>query len=387
MKLKLLGLLLLAFGVSHAQTISIVGTGVNGWPGEMVGPEIQLSTTDNVNYTISNLTISAGQVKFRKDLTWDVNWGGPSFPSGTGVQGGSNINTVAGTYTVNFNINTLAYSFVGASAYPSIGIWGLCVDAINGFGGPDVDMTTTDGVMYKLSAFNFNSGSGNFRQDNNPLLTFSSTDYPTGIAVAGGPNFFVPGANRTVYYNRTTGAYSFEFPSVGLLGTAIPVTGWDSDVNMSTTNGESYELNISLQPGVVKFRLDDEWNVNWGGTDFPSGTGNQGGMDIAVPEAANYHVTLNRATGAYLFEVLLGTDAFEATAASVWPNPSSQNWNIRSNGTIQSVAIVDLSGKLIGRFQSDATEMTIDGSEYPSGIYFAKITGQNGQQTLKLVKQ
>ena len=37
---------------AHAQTISIVGTGVNGWP-PTNGPEITLSTTDNITYTIT----------------------------------------------------------------------------------------------------------------------------------------------------------------------------------------------------------------------------------------------------------------------------------------------------------------------------------------------
>jgi hypothetical protein len=41
-----------------------------------------------------------------------VNWGSAIFPSGTGVQDGSNIPTLAGTYFVTFNSGTGEYSFL-----------------------------------------------------------------------------------------------------------------------------------------------------------------------------------------------------------------------------------------------------------------------------------
>ena len=36
---------------TNAQTISIVGTGVNGWPENQTTPEIVLTTVDNISYT------------------------------------------------------------------------------------------------------------------------------------------------------------------------------------------------------------------------------------------------------------------------------------------------------------------------------------------------
>ena len=58
MKKLLLFLTILLFSFpSYSQTISIIGTGVNGWP-PTNGPEITLSTTDNITYTIPNLVVS-----------------------------------------------------------------------------------------------------------------------------------------------------------------------------------------------------------------------------------------------------------------------------------------------------------------------------------------
>jgi hypothetical protein len=98
----------------NAQPISIVGTGVNGWP-PTNGPEITLSTNDNITYTISNLVITTGVVKFRQDYDWTTNWGGSTFPSGQGVQNGADIPTVAGTYDVTINRINGTYTFIGIS--------------------------------------------------------------------------------------------------------------------------------------------------------------------------------------------------------------------------------------------------------------------------------
>lgn len=109
---KLLTLIaLITFSFSNAHTISIVGMGVNGWP-PTNGPEITLASTDNIVYSISNLAVTTGFVKFRQNFDWAVNWGGTSFPSGTGSQGGLDINIpTASTYYVTFEPLTGNYTF------------------------------------------------------------------------------------------------------------------------------------------------------------------------------------------------------------------------------------------------------------------------------------
>lgn len=143
--LWLSAVMLLAFS-GHAQIISIVGTGVNGWPDNMTGAELDMTTTDFITYTLANVAVTTGEVKFRQDHFWTTNWGGSTFPSGNGVQGGTNIPTVAGTYDITFNRSNGTYTFIGSTAFPIVGIWGPAVDGINGFMGPDVNMTTDNGV-------------------------------------------------------------------------------------------------------------------------------------------------------------------------------------------------------------------------------------------------
>ena len=90
-----------------AQTISLIGD-FNSW-----GGDVDLTSTDNVNYTLTGWTLAAnGGVKFRQDHAWSTAWGGP-WPSGTGdtTGGSANIPAIAGTYDVSFNFTTGVYSF------------------------------------------------------------------------------------------------------------------------------------------------------------------------------------------------------------------------------------------------------------------------------------
>ncbi|CAN5231873.1 hypothetical protein BH23BAC2_BH23BAC2_21600 [soil metagenome] len=52
------------------------------------------------------------KIKFRSDDSWDVNWGGPTFPSGQATQNGPDIETPAGKYDIWFNDITKRYILI-----------------------------------------------------------------------------------------------------------------------------------------------------------------------------------------------------------------------------------------------------------------------------------
>jgi hypothetical protein len=391
MRTKLLLTLTILVGfIANAQTISIVGTGVNGWPENQTTPEIVLTTTDNISYTIDNLIVSNGEVKFRQDLSWTVNWGGNTFPSGQGILNSvNNIPTTAGTYNVTFNISNGTYTFIPSGSFPSIGIWGPAVDSQNGYAGADVDMTTTDGVNYTLSGFYFSSGQAYFRQDNATNFVWGSTSYPTGTAVLNGPSLFIPGGEHFVTFNRITGEYSFSFPSVGILGTAL--NGFEvADTDLTTTDGFTYTIDdLPLNIGEVKFRKDNSWTANWGALDFPSGNGVQDGANIPVAFAGNYSISFDRLSGQYNFYLLLGnTDNFMKSSLVVAPNPTNDQWHFISRyEKIISFELFDSSGKKIQDFAPNELQFTVEGSSLSSGLYFGKITTTSFSKSVKLVKR
>lgn len=94
-------------------TITIPGTG-NGWDqisGNAMSPITTVDGVESHDWKATVTYTEDGEFKFANG-TWDINWGNGSFPYGTGVIGGGNIQSKAGTYTVFFNDITGQYNFI-----------------------------------------------------------------------------------------------------------------------------------------------------------------------------------------------------------------------------------------------------------------------------------
>lgn len=372
--LRLLLALVLFTQINYAQVISIIGSTS---PAANWTTDIDMNTTDNITYTLNNITLTTATdpgttgLKFRQNHDWGTNWGNSNFPMGTGQLNGANIMTVAGTYDITFNRTNGTYTFI-PSAYPRIGIWGPAVDSQNGFGGQDVDMVTTDGITYTLSGFYFSSGSAYFRMNDDTTQTFGSVSFPTGTAVAQGPSIQVSGGEWFVTFNRNTGAYSFVFPSIGILGTAL--SGFNAeDVDLATTDGFEYTINnLALTDGEVKFRKDNLWTSNWGSLGFPQATGIQDGPNIPVP-AGTYDIVFQKATGHYLFTNTLATSENTIGKLKIYPNPTNRVWNVSHIANIDSIELFDISGKVIQSNAPNAMQSEIDAGALSNGVYFVKV--------------
>lgn len=276
-------------------SVGIIGAAVNGWD-----TDVDMITTDGVTYTLTGYPLSFGELKFRQNNSWSINWGGTDFPTGIVYPDGPNIPVFSpGNYDITFNRMTGEYSFVCVSnCLPAIGIGGPAVPPYYSWDN-DVKMRTGDGVMYSLAGLLFIDGEAKFRQDNNPDACWGGTGFPEGTATLGGPGIPVTAGSYTVTFNLSTGEYSFAFPSVGIIGSSL--TGWTEDIDMQTTDGINYTLTeYAFTEGEVKFRQDNEWVVNWGGWEFPAGYAYLNGPNIPVP-AGTYTVTFNVLTGEYSF--------------------------------------------------------------------------------------
>jgi hypothetical protein len=278
-----------------APSIGILGTSLNSWD-----VDVDMQTTDGIKYTLLNYPLAAGLAKFRQDNSWSINWGSDTFPSGIGIQDGQNIPIPSfGNYDIIFNRITGEYSFVCVSNCPNtIGILGSAVPPDFSWN-IDVSMGTYDGINYTLKNYTFIDGEAKFRQNDSWSINWGDSTFPTGVGVQGGANIPVKAGNYNVTFNSITGYYSFEIPMIGIIGTAL--NGWDTDIDMQTTDGITYTLlNYPFNDGYAKFRQDNSWDTNWGGYDFPKGFGFLYGPDIYI-QAGTYDVTFNRITGEYAF--------------------------------------------------------------------------------------
>jgi len=72
---------------------------------------------------------------------------------------------------------------------------------------------------------------------------------------------------------------------------------------------------------------------------------------------------------------------------SVYPNPSSSDWNFRTpNTVIKSVEVFNLLGKRVVSQRNNSTNIVISTQGLTNGIYIARITTEQGTKSVKLIK-
>lgn len=147
-----------------------------------------------------------------------------------------------------------------------------------------------------------------------PNAAFKYTDGPSwdtnwgdtdadGTLDPGGTDIFVAeagGYKLNVDLNSLT--HTNEKADWGLIGDATP-TGWDSDTDMTFDSGKNaWTITIDLVPGVIKFRANDDWALNFG-DDGANKILEYGGADIAVEEAGNYTIDLILSVARYTYTI------------------------------------------------------------------------------------
>ena len=292
------------YNFAIASDIGIIGSSTpGGWDTDT---NMFSDPTDSNKYFI-NITLLEGDMKFRQDDDWAVNWGSMDFPMGTGVQDGDNIPVPAGEYAITFDKSTGEYSFDEIITFSTIGLIGT---ATPGGWDTDTDLTQSSSDPNVWSAnMTLVDGEAKFRANDAWAIDWGSADWPSGTGVAGGDNIPVVGGDYLVTLNTETGEYSFqeivEFQTIGLIGDATP-NGWAADTEMmkDPDDGSMWTLRVILVDGEAKFRANSDWAINWGAGDFPMGIGEQDGANIPVT-AGEYIISFNSITGAYFFEEIV----------------------------------------------------------------------------------
>lgn len=187
-------------------SLGIVGSATpNGWD----GPDVELffdSTSDQFRAVV---TLADGEIKFRMNNDWGVNWGDDG-ADGTMEPGGANIAVSAGKYVVTVNMNDLTYELEAID-----NIWGLVGSSMpNGWDGPDVQLNIdytsdyTEGGIWYINNVSLNAGEVKFRADNDWGLNYGD-DGADGTLEAGGANIAVAAAgNYDVVMDLSTMTYS-----------------------------------------------------------------------------------------------------------------------------------------------------------------------------------
>ncbi len=370
--LRLLSTLIFAMlvGVGYGQisSVGIIGTAT---PGGWSEDTDMTQDAENPDLWTLDITLVDGEAKFRANNAWDINWGDTGFPIGEGLQNGPNITVVGGEYRITFNAATGAYFFDLRSS--DIGIIGSATP----FGWdrevfmfPDAD----DENLYSVTLV-LKQGEAKFRADGGWDVNWGADNFPTGVGEPNGPNIPIPQAGRyEITFDKSSGAYSFtelvDFESIGVIGSATP-GGWDAETPLTRDGGnpDVWRGTVTLTEGALKFRANNSWAVNWGGTEFPNGTAELNGGDIPVSVPGDYLVSFNTKSLVYNF-LLIGNYTTVGIIGDATPGgwdadtPMNQDANDKSIWRLR-VTLVDGEAK----FRAD-NDWTVNwgGGTFPAGV-------------------
>lgn len=202
-------LIVTPFSTDLSTPWGVVGS-ITGWGGN---EDIKFWKTTKQNELVAYLVgLNKGdEIKFRKDASWDLNYGSANTttnPNGFGgglVTGGANIVVpTAGHYKITFDLNALTYN---AEKFQ----WGIVGSgATNGWDGPDADALSFDGIKeIWYGKVTLKDGEIKIRQNNSWDLNYGGSN---GKLVAGGDNIKV-----------TAGTYNLEVSFKDLTYKLTPV--------------------------------------------------------------------------------------------------------------------------------------------------------------------
>ncbi len=227
---------------------------------------------------------AANMFKFSAQPSWDGTNYGAGATAGTLSASGGDISLPQGYYKFNINagVEPMTYTAVAMN-------WGV-IGGLTGWGS-QIALTYDPAVRVWRGAIHMPTGPWKFRANDNWDYNYGATAGSLNL-VAGGSDI-----NNTVEDDyaitldlSTPLAYTYRADRWGIIGSATP-GGWDNDTNMSwDATGGVFTATMNLTAGMIKFRANDGWDYNFGGS---LGALTPGGADIAVAEAGNYTITLN----------------------------------------------------------------------------------------------
>ena len=173
----------------------VVGDFTN-WGGK---PDVQFWKTDVTNVFVAYTDLKGGEIKFRQDNKWELDYGGSN---GKLEKGGKNIAVDAGTYKITMDLTNLTYKLEKFT-------WGLVGDATpNGWDGPDTKLSYDGTIDSWTTILTMKDGEYKFRLNNDwDKGNYGGAD---GALVEKGDNIKIKAGKYKITANFTKKTYTVE---------------------------------------------------------------------------------------------------------------------------------------------------------------------------------
>ena len=267
-------------------TWGIVGSAANDW-GAI--PDLPFYTTNQAGVLVAYVTLIDGEIKFRENNDWTLNYGDTG-NDGTLEINGDNITVSAGIYKILMNLNDLTYTiepFTLGLVGSAFNDWGATPDA------PFIYDPTSDQWRLIVTLID---GEMKFRLNNDWAISYGDTGND-GVLDINGDNFIVTAGHYIITVNLIDFSYSSEeIPNIwGLVGGAY--NNWGATPDAALTRDWAHDnvwvLNsITLPDGEWKVRANNDWGLNYG-DDGGDGTLEINGAGITSTTEGVYNITLD----------------------------------------------------------------------------------------------
>ena len=262
----------------------IVGSAANDWGG--AGPDLPFYTTEVDGVLVAYVNLIVGEIKFRENNDWGNNYGDTG-ADGTLEAGGDNMMiATAGDYKITFDLNNLTYAIEAFS-------WGIVGSAYNDWGAtPDAKLFYDYTTNTFKRGVKLMDGEMKFRFNNDWAADYGDSG-ADGTLESGGTNITVTAGFYMVTFDLENLMYTIEEADLyGIVGSGYNNWGETPDFMFTqVSEGIWYAENVTLVDGEIKFRVNEDWGVNYGDTGA-DGVLDNGSDNIAVT-AGTYDITLD----------------------------------------------------------------------------------------------
>jgi len=183
-------------------------------------------------------------------------------------------------------------------------------------------------------------------------------------------------------------------------------------------NSEYFTQDVVFSGNVNSFTIDSSYEVKAYIIVFPADFSQNRRYEVTITETGAFTLTRPEAdvdanfTEAFMqygfivhglpadpaLEASLGSVVFQASSLSTaessktsfktYPNPTQDNWTIKTqNIEISDINVYNVFGKNVLSISPKASQASIDATNLTTGLYFAEIKTANRTETVKLVKK
>ncbi len=101
----------------------------------------------------------------------------------------------------------------------------------------------------------------------------------------------------------------------------------------------------------------------------------------------DYNAPIDTNEARTAFNNLSKSDFVKDDSVMVYPNPAKNKVTVKATGTIKSLQLYDVQGRILQSISDSRSQVTLDIANQQRGVYFLKITTDKGSAVQKIVKE